>query len=433
MQAVTLTIAMAGSLLVLLLKPARALAVYVIALLSYPTYLVVRIGPLDISDVRIIVSVLLLRCLLTPRLTANFKWRRLDRWVVFWAIITFVIPLFSWRIPVLKIIENRCGGLMDTFLVYLAARFCITDRKSMITAAKWIGVALVPLACLGAIESYTGWQPFTPFFQYCHWLTPDQIGSINPRFGLYRAIGPSGHPISFGAVFVMILPLVYCLRHETGYWRSLSYGLSILITIGALSSMSSGPLMMVIMMIGCLALEHFKYLVKPFIVFFVLSCLLIDIISNRNFYDVIASYANPIGGSGGHRSQLIHLAIEHFNEWWMVGYGGQDPGWGESLGMTWTDITNYYIMAGVEYGLLGVIAICGILVVAIHTLVHLHNSVEDPVSRSWFWALGSIIVMLTIAFNAIAFAGQAGSLFYCILGMIGSSHNMALREQFCGG
>jgi len=90
-------------------------------------------------------------------------------------------------------------------------------------------------------------------------------------------------------------------------------------------------------------------------------------------------------------------------------------------------------MAGVEHGLLGVIAICGLLAVAMQTLIRLHKSTIDPVLRSWYWALGSIIVMLSIAFNAIAFTGQGGALFYCILGMIGSSYNLAVREQLCGG
>jgi hypothetical protein len=82
--------------------------------------------------------------------------------------------------------------------------------------------------------------------------------------------------------------------------------------------------------------------------------------------------------------------------------------------MTWTGITNLYVMVGVEHGLLGVIAICGLLAVAMQTLIRLHKSTIDSVLRSWYWALGSIIVMLSVAFNAITFAGQAGLLLYGI-------------------
>lgn len=428
MQAVTLIIAIAATLLVLVLRPARAFAVFVLALLFYPTYLVVQLGPLDISAVRIIITALLLRCLANPKLRQGFKWCTLDSWVAFGAIVSIVIPLIAWKIPAMKALENRSGLLMDTFFAYMAARFCINSRGAQVTAIKWIAVGFAVLAIVGVVESVTGWQSYIKLKMYCPWQYVSEP-ELNIRSGLYRAIGPFPHAITFGAAFAMFIPLVYWLRHERGYWRMLSYWLSILVVVGAVSSMSSGPWMMIIIGIGCLAFEHFKKLAKPVIYFVIFSCFIVDIISNRNFYDVLCSYSNPLGGSGAHRSWLIHLAIDHFDEWWLVGYCGRDPGWGESLGMTWTDITNHYIMAGVEYGLVGVIAICGILVVAIRTLVHFHNSVEDLVSRSWCWALGSIIIVLTFAFNAITFAGQAGTLFYCILGMIGSFDSMRFRHK----
>jgi len=428
MQVVTLTVAVAASLLVLVLRPARAFAVYVLALLFYPTYLVVQVGPLDISAVRIIITVLLLRCLTEAKLRQGFKWCGLDSWLTFGAIIAIVIPLFAWQIPGMKALENRSGHLMDTFFAYLAARFCINSRASLVTAVKWIAVGFAGLAIVGIVESVTGWQSYNMLKVYCPWRSVSKP-ELNPRSGFYRAVGPFPHPITFGASFVIILPMVYWLRHEHGNWRMLSYWLCALVVVGAVSSMSSGPLMMIIFTFGCLAFEHCKKLVKPAILFFVFCCVAVEIISNRSFYDVFVSYANPIGGSGWHRSRLIHLAIDHFGEWWLAGYGGRDPGWGSSLGMTWTDITNHYIVAGVEYGLVGVIALCGALATAIYMLVRLHNSADDPVLRSWCWALGSIIVVLAISFNSIYFSGQAGTLVYCILGIIGSSpcfHPLAL-------
>lgn len=345
---------------------------------------------------------------------------RLDSWVAFGAIISIVIPLLAWQMPAMKALENRSGLLMDTFCAYLAARFCISDRASLLTAMKWIAVGFAGLALVGVAESVTGWQSYNMLKIYCPWQSVSEP-ELNPRSGFYRAIGPFPHSITFGAAFAMFIPLAYWLRHERGYWGMLSYWLSALFVVGAVSSMSSGPWMMIVFTFGCLAFEHYKKLVKPAIVFVIFSCFIVEIISNRSFYDVLCSYANPIGGAGGHRGQLIHLAIDHFDEWWLVGYGGQDPGWGESLGMTRTDVTNHYIMAGVEYGLVGVIAICGALATAIYMLVRSHNSVNDPVLRSWHWALGSTVVVLAIAFNSIYFGGQAGTLVYCILGIIGSS------------
>ncbi len=424
MTDVTLVVAIVASMLVLCLRHDRAFAVYIASMLFYPSYLVVRLGVLDISVSRILVAVLLLRCLASPQLRSSFKRCRLDTWVTLSIVVQIGMSLVSSRIPVFGVLENRLGWLMDTFFAYMVARFCITDREAMVTAVKWIGVALVPLALLGAIEALTGWQPYLAMMRYCPWRASV---NTNPRLGLFRAIGPFGHSIMFGSAFVLFLPLIYCLRHESGHWRMLAYVLLGIAVIGALSSMSSGPLMMVIFTIGFLALERFKYLVKPMIIFVISSCFLIGIISNRPFYHVIASKANPIGGSSWHRAKLIDLAIEHFGEWWLLGYGGLDPGWGAALGMRHTDITNQYITIGVQSGLLGVITFVGILATAMYMLVRLHNSAKDPVLRSWFWAMGSLVVVLMISLTSCTFFGQTNTLFYCILGIIGSSGNMILK------
>lgn len=423
MQAITLTLAAIISCAVLLLPPARAFSIYIITLLFYPVYLVVQLGTLDISLARIVVTVLLLRCLLNAELRAKFKWCRLDWWVTFGAIANLCIALAVWKMPMAQSFENSSGYLMDTYFAYLTARLCLTDYKVVVTSVKWIAIALVPLAILGMIESYTGWGPYYKLVTYCPWR---QVAEplLSERSGFFRAIGPFSHPILFGAAFVMFLPMVYWLRHQGGYWRVGSYIIAGILAIGALSSMSSGPVMMLIFTICFLLLERHKDYVKPILIFLAISCVLVEVLSNRTFYHVLASYADPIGGSGWHRAKLIDMAIEHFSEWWLIGYGQQDPEWGAALGMSWTDITNHYIIAGVKYGMLGVIALCGTLAVSVIMLVRQHKSTIDPLLRSWYWAMGLIIVAFIISFNAFTLFGQASTLFYCILGFVGSAGNL---------
>lgn len=428
MQALTVTLAAIVSGMVLLLPPAYAFAIYVITLFFYPVYLVVQIGPLNISAARIVVTVLLLRCLLNAKLREKFKWCRLDWWVTFGAIANLCIALVAWKMPITKSFQNESGHITDTYFAYLAARLCLTDYKTAVTSIKWIGLALIPLAVLGVIESYTGWGSYYRLVVYCPWL---QIAEpqLSERTGLYRAIGPFSHSIMFGICFVLFLPLIWSLRHEQGYWGKLAYPLSGITIMGALSSLSSGPVMMLIFTSCFLLIERFKQFVKPIIILVAISCVLVGVVSNRPFYHVIASYADPIGGGGGwHRAKLIDLAIEHFDEWWLAGYGLQNPGWGESLGgMTWTDTTNQYIIAGIKYGLLGVITLCGILAVSIGMLIQLHNSTQYSLLKSYYWALGSVMVALIISFNSFLLLGQAETLFYCILGFIGSSANIRLK------
>jgi len=427
MQALTLLVSLFGSVLVLVLQPAKAFAVYIAVLLFYPTFLSVQLGTLDFKAGRIVAAVLLLRCLFNPAIKKNFVLNKLDMWVIFACIVPIIVWPIGSHIPILRELESWSGELMDSLFAYLVARLCINNRSALVTAAKWIGIVLVPLALLGVVESSTSWQPYRAFQQYCPW-DPEGV-NIVARFGLYRAMGAFGHSIRFGTVFALFLPLIYSLRHERSYWRQLAYFLSLITVIGALSSMSSGPWMMIIIIIGCLALEHFKYLVKPLIIFVIFSCFIVNIISNRSFYDVLVRFTNPVGGAGWHRSRLIHLAIDHFNEWWIAGYGGRDPGWGPLLGSEWTDITNQYVMAAVQNGMLGVLALCGILATAVYMLVHQHKATKDPVLRSLYWALGSTMVMTAISFNACQFSAQTGSVYYSILGIIGSCPNFIWRSQ----
>lgn len=421
MQGVTLTVAAIFSLSVLTLRPAYALAAFITSLLWYPSWLRVSIGTIDISAGRIVVSVLLLRCLCDQRIISKFTWSRLDTWVTLSMVVYVVVLCIT--LPLSYAIENRGGYLMDTWFAYIVARLIVTNKATIISVIKCVSIVLAPLAILGVIESISGRYLFRHMMSLSPWIT-ERDWTLEPRWGLARAAGPIGCPIKFGCSLAIFLPLVYWLRNQKRYWRVLAYPLSGAVLIGALSSMSGGPWIMIGVAIFCLAIESRKNWVKPLLIFFVLSCVFIQITSNRDFHHVIISYTNPLGGSAGHRATLIDLAIEHFDEWWVIGYKGVDPGWGPRLGMVHTDVTNKFILNGVLYGIIGVIVLCLVLITSICSVVRLHKSTTDPELRSWAWALGSWFVVVIAGFMSVNFGGQLESLFYIILGMLGSSSSL---------
>lgn len=420
MQGVTLTFALFACLLVVILRPQHAMAAFIAALLWYPSYLAVSVGTIDIVVGRFVVMVLLLRCIFSDELRSRFVWCQLDTFVAISMVVSVVTHFFTVDKPVMLIIESRGGYLMDTWCAYLAARLMVSDRKKLISLIKCIGVILVPLAVLGVVESVTGWQPFAPLWRFSPWFREGGRFLADKRFGFTRAVGPFSHTILFGGGFAMFLPLIYYLRHERKGWRSFAYILSGVALLGALSSFSSGPWVMAFVVIFCLALEGHKRWVKRLFLFSVFSCVFIGIASNRPFYHVIAGMANPLGGAGWHRAKLIDLAVEHIDEWWMVGYGDEDPGWGESLGMTWTDVTNEYVLSGVRYGILGIIATCAVLAEAFKSLASTYKKMTHPAMRSLCWAFGSLLFGVAVTWMSVSFFGQIMTLFYCCLGMIGS-------------
>jgi hypothetical protein len=329
------------------------------------------------------------------------------------------------------IVESRGGYLMDTWCAYMAVRFIVTDRTRLLSVIKCVSLVLIPLAILGVIESVTFWQPFATLRRFSPWFA-GETGVSPGRFGFARAIGPFGHAILFGGGFAMFLPLIYYLRGEKNDWRPFAYILSGVALLGALSSMSSGPWVMVIVVIFCLAMERHKVWVKPLVIFVAISCIFVGMASNRPFYHVVASWANPLGGAGWHRAKLIDLAIENFNEWWLVGYGAKDPGWGPHLGMAHTDVTNEYILNGVRYGLLGVIVLCAVLAKAFQDIIATHRKVTHPASKSLCWAFGSLLFGVVVTWMSVNFFGQLLTLFYCCLGMIGSLCHPKFNWQIPG-
>jgi len=421
MQGTTLAIGILGSILVLLLRPAYALAAYFSVLVWYPDYLRVSIGTIDISAGRTVITILLLRCLLNDRLRRKFVWSRLDTWVAL-SMLVYVV-MYCITHPLQESLENRSGLLMDTWFVYLAARLIVTDKTALTSFVKGVGVVLGVLAILGAIESYTHWQPFLTLRRFRPWdtIVDAQVIEARIRFGLARAAGPFSHSIMFGSCFVMFLPLIWALRRERGYWGKLAYLLSAIAVLGALSSMSSGPWSMLFVVIFCLVLERYKRWTKPLLIALAAFCVLIAVASNRPFYHVIFSYANPLGGAGWQRAKLIDCAIEDFGDWWLAGYGTREVPWGRQTGMGHTDCNNEFILAGIKYGMLGVIALAATLAMAFRGLVRAFKETTDEELRSFYWAMGSALVGVIAIWQGVSFFGQSTMLFYCLLGTIGSS------------
>jgi hypothetical protein len=432
MQAVTLLIAIVGSVLAFVLSPVYALAAYVTTLIWYPDYLRVSIGTIELSAGRIIVMVLLLRCLFDNKLRHKFVWSAMDTWVSLMMAVTVGMYCIT-NESLSAAIENRGGLLTDTWFAYLAARFIITDKNALIRFIKTTSIVLVPLAVHGVVEATTGWQPFYQLTQFRRWrpmeIAHGDVIATQVRWGLTRAIGPFSHPIMFGECFAMFLPMVWALRRQRDYWGKLAYPLSGMLVIGTISSMSSGSWGALIVVIFCLVLERYKHWLKTIFVVLAILCVLSQIGSNRRLYHVVLESMNFGQGNWYQRARLVDAATDNFGQWWLAGYGGKDPGWGSREGgYFWgdfTDVNNQFILVGIEAGFFAIIALCGVLVLAFRSLSRASRQTKNLELKSLYWSLGSALVGVIAAWQGVSFFGQMNGLFYCILGIIGSSFAFA--------
>lgn len=429
MQGTTLVIGILGSILVLSLRPVYALGAYFGVLVWYPDYLRVSIGTIDISVGRIVVTVLLLRCFFDEGIRRKFVLSRFDMLVGLSMVV--YIGMYCATRPFLQAFENRGGFLIDTWFTYLAVRLILTDKRALISFVKTIAIILAPLAIYGLLESITHWQPFFQLKRFRTWHTPVVEGTIGGqrRWGLTRAIGSFSHFIMFGGCFAMFLPLIWALRHQRDYWGKMAYPLCGIAVIGAFSSMSSGPWSVLIVVLFCLVLEKYRRWTKVVLASLVFFCVLAGIGSNRPLHHLLYSYANIGRGDYWSRVRLIDAAIENVDQWWLTGYGGTDPGWGSRTGgYFWgdfTDMNNEFILAGVEYGILGLVAFCVVLAMAFRGLVCANSRTKDKQLKSLYWSMGSALVGLIVMVQGVSLFGQMNALFYSLLGIIGSSFGFA--------
>jgi len=425
MEALTLSVALAAVVIVLASRPVYGLVAYLAVMLLYPDYLRVSLGTVDISACRIIVTVLLIRCVVDAGVMSRFHWKPLDTLVALSMIVYAVTLSFTTSFDVW--IENRAGFVMDTFFAYLAVRFVIVDRPSFVTVAKAAALMTALLAVHGVAETFTGWSLYQGLGQYCPFAHTKGM-EYQTRFDLNRAMGPTGETILFGLSFASVIPVIWMLRHEAPPWNRRAYVLTICGIVGVLSTVSSGPYMALIVVLVCLSLEYAKSLVKPLIVFLVLGCLAVEMISNRHFYYVLADFTMD-SDSGWYRARLIDVAIRRLPEYWLYGYGLGDPGWGPDINeLPRTDIVNDFVCCAAQHGLIALAVYIGILACAMGGVARV-SAHASAWHRSCCWALGSSLVAILTASWSVSLFGQMTTVFYALLGLNGAAPWLAVCDH----
>lgn len=416
MEALTLTIAGLGVLITLASTPLNGFIAFLGVLLLYPDYLRVSLGSVDISACRIIITFVLLRCLADREVMRRFQWKKLDSWMLA-SMVVYACAL-SLTMPLLEMLENRAGFVMDTFFVYLATRFVIVDRASAVKVFKAVAAMVVLLSGHALVETFAGRSLYEGLGKYCAWA-PRKGMEYQMRFGLHRAMGPPGETILFGLSLASLLPFIWMLRHEPPPWRRWVYFASLACIAGVIATISSGPYLALMVILGCLAMEFAKGLLKPAIVLFFLGCAAIEVLSNRHFYHVLADLS--MEGSGWYRARLIDVAIAKFPEYWLYGYGYGDPGWGPMINaLSFTDVVNDFVMQAILYGGFGLAIYVAVMIRAAYEVVRCHAMSPSPWIKSLCWALVSSLTGLFFAFWSVSLFGQMTSQFYMLLGMHGA-------------
>ena len=183
--------------------------------------------------------------------------------------------------------------------------------------------------------------------------------------------------------------------------------------------------MMLMLVCFCLLLERYKSLVRPVLIVTITGCLLVEIISNRHFYDVVADHFAMDGGNAWYRSALIRVAVRKLPDYWLCGYGQKDPGWGPLIDeRPMTDTCNHYVLHAQMHGVPGLLAFVATLVICLQLTIRAYRASPDRWLRSLAWALASAMIGLMFAFFTVSLFKIMVTVFYILLGLQGAVYQM---------
>lgn len=416
MSFLTGTIAAIASLLVFLLSPVQALAVYITVLVWYPVNLTLKFGTVDFSASRI-VAIVLLSSLLMRSAGKRFKFIAID-WLVIIYFVSQVISGYLTSASLMQFLESRSGIIVDLAMPYFIVRMTITTKDEYIKLLKYLLFIALPLAFLGMYQSITGNNPAGPLLRHAAWgVLGDRV---DMRYGLYRANVTFPVHIHFGMFFAMAGALCAGLIYNVRSHKKLYITAIAMLSLGVVASVSSAPVMAVMLIGLFMILFYYRQYARHVIIVIVIMCISVEILSNRHFYDVIGSFAMN-EKTAWYRSMLIEVALFQggMSGHWLFGYGYDvDPGWSALIDLRGhTDIVNHYLLILARFGLVSLIPFLVINLQAVKRLILAFKITPFKGDKWMVWSVASIMVALFAVFFTVSLFGQPRTIYFMMLAL----------------
>lgn len=340
------------------------------------------------------------------------------------AIVTFIaVATIAWVILYRSSssLITQFGYAYNDLGIYFIFRFLVQDQNDVTRVFRQLAIISVPLAVLMLVENSTGRNIFS------------LLGGV-PEFseirdGRLRCQGPFRHPILAGTYGATIFPFFVALVFREGSDRALAMVGMIAATIITITSASSGPVLTYgFVVLGLLA---WKLRAQMRMVRWSIVALLImlQIIMKDPVWYLYARVSGVMGGTGWHRSELIQQFLAHANEWWLVGTTYTAHWMLQHLPANpdMVDITNQYILVGVNGGLLSMALFIRIIVKGFKKVgVFVKEDQRYPFSELILvWSLGCALLGHVVTFMSVSYFDQLNVSWFLLLAMIATiqTHN----------
>lgn len=398
------------SILAAAARPGVAFGLVIASALLWTEYLRIPMGLAQMSAPRIVALVVVTRFLINNRVR-RVRWQAIDLaalllWI--WQVLAFLAAgADETRI------NTAIGNFFDTILMFVLARTAILSMADVRDAVKPIAFTAFAMAAVGVVEAVTSRSPYDRMFAHHAWRV--FFKEAEYRLGFLRAKGSASHPINFGMAMMLMAGLLWSTRGVGRRRSALGAGAAL---VAAMTSLSSGPLIAIMLTLICNALFYARRLIKPLLACLVLVAIFLELASNRHFYELV-DYLAFNTGTAWYRTRLLEVGVGMLHEYWLFGYGGEPPNhWAQQIDTRGhVDMVNNYLIVATNSGLLGLFLYLAVQILALRGVVRAFGRADMP-GKMYTYGLGATLVALMLGSMSVGLFGPSLLLSWMLMGLM---------------
>jgi hypothetical protein len=355
---------------------------------------------LDFTPMRLLVVFGVLRILVRGE-QREIRWNVFDRIIVAWAFCGAVVYVI--QTPNISELIYISGVIFDIVGLYWLFRQNIDSWESVNSAATFMAMAAFITALLVLAERVTERNPFV------------LLGRAQTGFhrGRYRCSGSFQHSIMLGLFWANLVPIFvgYAMANRCRMWYWwIATAACVLIVI---ATGSSTPLATLLWILLLLPLFRYRRYGRIAALGFFGTILALHIVMAKPVWHLIGRAKLISGSTGYHRYRLINAAIEHFDEWALLGTRNTAH-WGYHL----YDVTNHYIRQGINGGFITLLLLIIVLGMGITTCGR-YSLLSTRRREQWLsWAFCVSVLGHCMSFLGVSYFGKIPMLLYFTLATV---------------
>lgn len=389
--------------LILALPRKKAIVPFLLAFFSIPLGQVLVLGGVHFTMLQILILTVLGRMVAFRESSSEKRFaggfNAFDKLVVAWALVALVV--FALQFLDMQAVTKALGDLVMSLGGYLAARFLIPDRATVLRAVKLLAVICVIQGVFMVSEQFTHQNVFSSFG-----ANPPTI-----REGHVRSEGAMGN-LWAGAFAGSSIPLFLWMWAEKKSRIAACAGLAgatamVFATYASTSWMTYGASLMGL---GFWCLRKRMRLVRWGLVAILIA---LHLVMHGPVWSLIEKIDLTGGSSSYHRYMLVDNCIRHFGDWWLLGsrnYG--DWGW------DMFDLCNQFVVNAFTGGLVTLVLYIMIFKRSFRAIGISRKRAEKERDRGqeWLlWCLGSVLFANIMAHFGINYMSHLSMYLYVLL------------------